>query len=80
MYLCDYKYLFGEEGKGLHSIRLFDIAVIDVMLTVVAATVIANVTKTPIWLAVVILFGLGIILHRVFCVNTTVNKWIFGVV
>jgi hypothetical protein len=80
MALCDYKHIFGEEGKGVHSIRMLNIAIVDVLLTLVAAVIIAKALKISLWFMVILLFTLGIIAHRLFCVNTTVNKWIFGVV
>ena len=30
---CKYKNMFGKPGEGVHSIRLFDIAIIDVAFT-----------------------------------------------
>ena len=37
MYLCKYKDIFGKVGKGIHSFRICNIAVVDVLLTVLAA-------------------------------------------
>ena len=34
-YFCKYKDVLGEPKKGLHSYRVFDIAVMDVLLTFV---------------------------------------------
>lgn len=76
--LCKYKHIFGKEGEGLHSIRIFNIAIIDVIGTVLLAFVISNYFKTNLWITMISLFVIAIILHRVFCVNTTVNKLIFG--
>ena len=33
-YFCKYKDILGKPGEGVHSYRLFDIAVIDVVLTI----------------------------------------------
>ena len=38
--LCQYKDLLGEPRKGVHSIRIFDFAVVDIFLTIVAAIII----------------------------------------
>lgn len=63
--------------KGIHSIRIYDIAIIDVLLTVLAAYVISYVSGYS-WLIVVsLLFLLGIILHRLFHIRTTVDRWLF---
>ena len=37
---CQYKDLFGKVGEGVHSYRIFNIAVVDVLLTVLLAFVI----------------------------------------
>ena len=33
-YFCKYKDILGKPGEGVHSYRLFDIAIIDVVLTI----------------------------------------------
>lgn len=82
--LCKYKNILGEPNKGIHSIRLFNIAIIDLLMTIVAAVLLGiflfNGNICIIILLFLSLFFLGIILHRIFCVNTTVNKAIFGYV
>lgn len=78
MSLCKYKNIFGEENTGAHSFRIFNIAVIDVVLTVIAAYFISKSSNTNFLTVFLILIILGIILHRIFCVNTTINKVIFG--
>jgi hypothetical protein len=83
MSLCKHKHIFGKEGEGAHSIRLFNVAIVDVAATVVAGALIARLAglgAQGFFLVLVGLFVLGVIAHRVFCVNTTVNKAIFGVV
>ena len=83
MYLCKFKNIFGEVGTGLHSIRLFNIAIIDVLLTIIGAYIISHyliiyLDKT--WNFSIILLGLfilGIILHRLFCVRTTIDRLLF---
>lgn len=75
--------IFGEPGKGVHSVRLLDVAILDVFGTIGIAGLIAyfkNYTTKQFFIVLIILFIMGIILHWMFCVNTTVNKWIFGVV
>ena len=34
--------------------------------------------KTNIWYILLILFVLGILLHRLFCVKTTLDRFLFG--
>lgn len=80
--LCHYKNILGEPNKGIHSIRLFNIAIMDLLMTIAAAVLLGVLvfdgSKCIIILLFLSLFFLGIILHRLFCVNTTINKAIFG--
>ena len=34
---CKYKNIFGEPNTGLHEYRILDIAIVDVLLTILAA-------------------------------------------
>ena len=76
--LCKYKDVFGRPREGAHAYRIFDIAVVDVVSTIVVAFIIARVFGFVFWKSLVVLFILGIILHRMFCVRTTVDKLVFG--
>jgi hypothetical protein len=76
MNLCKYKNILGEPGKGVHSVRLFGVAVVDVILTFVLAWVINSFVKTNYFVVLVFCFSLGIILHQIFCVDTTIAKWL----
>jgi len=76
---CKYKDLFGKVGTGLHSIRICNIAVVDVLLTILAAYLISRmIPQSSFYCILLVLFLLGIILHRLFCVKTTIDKLIFG--
>jgi hypothetical protein len=75
--LCPYKNLFGEPGKGLHKYRILDIAVVDLALTIVSAYLIAKYFKQDFKIILFILILSGIILHRLFCVRTTIDKILF---
>ena len=79
-YFCKYKDSLGEPKKGLHSYRVFDIAVFDILLTFVLAKFIQYyiMEETEFSLILVFCFIAGIILHRVFCVKTTIDKLLFG--
>jgi hypothetical protein len=67
----------GRPKEGVHSLRIFDIAVVDVVLTVVAAWCIARYMDVPLWKPTIGLFALGIVAHRAVGVRTTVDKWLF---
>ena len=77
--LCQYKNLLGKVGEGVHSYRIANLAVVDILLTILLAFFIHLMLPAYhfgyILLAV---FLLGIVLHRIFCVKTTIDKWIFG--
>ena len=76
--LCRYKDIFGRPREGAHAYRLFDVAIVDVVATIVVAFIIARVFGFVFWKSLVTLFLLGIISHRIFCVETTVDKLIFS--
>lgn len=75
---CKYKNIFGNEGEGVHAYRVFNLAIVDVFFTVVAAFLWSKYMKLHVMYSLVLFFLLAIIAHRIFCVNTTVNKAIFG--
>lgn len=75
--LAQYKNIFGAPNTGVHSIRLFNIAIVDVILTVIVAIIIAKLTKTNFLIITGLLFIIGIIMHRMFCVRTTIDKLLF---
>jgi hypothetical protein len=56
--------IFGEPRKGIHSIRIFDIAIVDLLLTMLLAYYIPleerYIYSLAIWLII------GLILHRIF--------------
>jgi hypothetical protein len=77
MDLCKYKNALGESGKGIHSYKLFGISMADVIMTFIGAWLISYFLKSSFIKTLIILFLLGIILHRLFCVRTTVDKLLF---
>ena len=79
MTLCEYSKIFGEVGKGSHSYRIFDIAYIDVIMTLIGAYLfqLFIFTNTSYYIIAAGLFILGIIFHRLFCVRTTIDKLLF---
>jgi hypothetical protein len=80
MNLCRYKDALGVPGKGIHKYQVFHIAIMDVIFTILAAVVIKILIPTfRFWMILLSLFLLGIILHRLFCVRTTINKILFPI-
>jgi len=77
MSLCKYKNALGIPGKGIHSYRFMGVAIADVLLTIFAAIIISKIFNISFLYTCVFLFILGIILHRLFCVRTTIDKLLF---
>lgn len=78
MNLCPYANILGRPDTGIHQYRIFNIAIADVVLTVIGAYLLHYFyDKIDFWTYLVILIILGIVLHRVFCVRTTVDKLLF---
>ena len=87
MSLCKYKNIFGEPNTGLHSYRIFNIAIFDVLSTVLVGVIFHQIIivewlkkndTIKLWMVLVVLFVIGIILHRLFCVRTTIDKLLFN--
>jgi hypothetical protein len=76
----NYSEIFGKPNEGAHSYRFFNLAIVDVILTIIGSFIIAKLFNLNFLLVLLFIFILGIILHRLFCVNTTINKLIFGIV
>ena len=86
MSLCKYKNIFGEPKTGLHNYRIFNIAVFDVLATLLVSVIIHQIiivewlkmySIIKLWMVIVFMFVLGILLHQLFCVRTTVDKLLF---
>jgi len=78
--LCQYKNIFGLVGEGAHSFRIFDIAIVDVIMTFIVAYII-NISLLPNYkyaLILLVFFLIGIVCHRIFCVRTTIDKLLFN--
>jgi uncharacterized membrane protein YcaP (DUF421 family) len=74
--LCKYKNIFGKPREGVHSIRILDIAIVDVLATIISAFLFAKLFNLSFLTTLVILFLLGILMHWLFCVETTVNVFL----
>ena len=58
MNLCKYKDIFGKPNKGVHSYRLFNFAIVDVLATVFVAYIIAIYYKCNFMYTLFVLFVL----------------------
>ena len=67
----------GIVNTGIHSYRIFNIAYVDVIMTIVGSLLLAWINKWSYIKTIVGMFILGIIVHRMFCVRSAVDKWLF---
>jgi Kef-type K+ transport system membrane component KefB len=67
----------GIVNTGIHSYRIFDIAYMDVIIVLVAAILIAWAMNWSYIKTIVGIFILGIVVHKVLCVGTSVDKALF---
>lgn len=75
---CKYSEIFGKVGEGPHSYRIFDIAIVDVIFTIIGAYIIHLLLPQYKFIHILVaLFILGIALHRLFCVRTTIDRILF---
>ena len=68
--------IFGESGKGVHSFKILNTAIVDYLLTILLAFLLAWITNIPVVIMTIIVFIIGIILHILFGVNTNTVKWL----
>ncbi len=76
MDLCKYKNSLGIPGKGVHT-HIMGFAWRDIVSTIVGGIILSLLFKWNMLYTIVILFILGILLHRMFCVRTTLDKILF---
>ncbi len=79
MKLCPFKKfknIFGQAGKGLHSVKILDTAIVDYILSIILAFILAWITDIPVVLMTIIVFILGIFFHMLFGINTNSIKYL----
>jgi hypothetical protein len=74
MNLCEYSEVFGKPRTGVHSLRLFDFAVVDILLTGLLGIAIWRYFKVNLLVLILVLILLSITSHTVFCVDTKLNS------
>jgi hypothetical protein len=76
--LCQYKDILGKPNEGLRkSYRAFDISLVDLVPAILLGLLLASIFKISKLNGVLISLILGIIFHRLFCVETTIDKLLF---
>lgn len=79
MSFCKYKDIFGKPNKGVHSYRLFNIAIVDMIFTIIGAYLLSlYFTNYNFFTILFMLLVLALLLHKLFCVNTTMTVAVFG--
>jgi hypothetical protein len=79
MNLCKYKNVIGEPNTGLRKkYRIFDVAVIDTVVTLLAVYLISYFSGYPFLYTLVITFIIMVISHRLFCVRSTTDRLLFS--
>jgi hypothetical protein len=76
MDICKYSTSLGIPNVGFHE-HVLGVAIFDVIGTIVIGIIIALLFKWNILITISILFILGIVAHRLFCVRTTLDKILF---
>jgi hypothetical protein len=73
---CPFKDILGKPGTGVHSVRIFGLALFDILLTIIGAWFIRKrlYPKTPYYKVLFWFFVLGELLHVLFCVKTTISN------
>jgi hypothetical protein len=73
--LCKYKHIFGIPNQGIHQYRIFGLATMDIVQTIIGALLISWFFKIKFWICLLALFILGEILHILFCIDTAFIRW-----
>ena len=75
---CRFKDIFGKPREGVHALRIpvLDIALVDTLLTLAAALLISKLFQSSFLWTFLILLVVGVIVHRMLCVDTRLNKLI----
>lgn len=80
---CKPSTIFGEPNKGVHAYRIFGLAAVDLIGTIIIAYLIARFVKWEqlgknMWIRFFVVFMLlmllSLILHKLFCVHTTLTN------
>jgi len=76
--LCPYKDILGKPNTGVHSYRILNIAIVDVIATLLLAIIISFISKQNVLLIFCILIIISLFIHKLFCVDTTLTKLVFN--
>jgi hypothetical protein len=71
------KKIFGIVNKGVHKYKIFNIAIFDLLFTLLSALIISFYIKKSFITIFILLFLISIIVHRIYGIRTTVDKLLF---
>lgn len=75
---CQYKDIFGKPNEGIHSWKILGFAMVDTLLTLLAAYFIAKYFDLKgvvgILFVFVALLIFSVLIHKLFCVETHLTK------
>ena len=80
MLFCQYKDIFGKPNEGVHSYRLFNIAIVDLGMTLIGGYLMHTFyfnKYMSLFEFILLLLLFGVFVHKLFCVKTTINNIIF---
>jgi len=69
--------VIGVPNVGIHSYRIFNVAYMDVIVVLIGSILLAWLMNWSYMKTIVGMFILGIVVHRVLCVSSTVDKTLF---
>jgi uncharacterized membrane protein len=75
--LCKYKDILGKPREGIRKYRIFDISIMDTVVVLIFGYIISWYMQWNLWIVLIVLFISGIIVHKIFCVRTRIDRWIF---
>ena len=73
---CPFANLLGKPNTGVHSIRVFGLALVDILLTILGAYLISKAYEINFWYSLLGLFVLGEVLHYIFGTDTAFLRMI----
>ena len=76
MDLCRYKDILGKPSQGIHRFRFGGVALVDLLLTVVLSYATTLLTGAPFTITLTAWLLVGLVLHILFCVQTSVVTYI----
>jgi hypothetical protein len=78
MLFCKYKNIFGAPNTGAHSYRIFGLAAVDMIGTILIAYFLSLAYKKNFLHVFLGVFIFGEVLHVLFCVDTAFLRMIRG--